>query len=92
MTTPTMNKTISIIRIAILSVLGLFAMKFLFCEEHDEALLDFYIHMFINKALAIAIIYQFARLYKRWSKVDPWLKAYDKMCDEVLDNPNPTQP
>lgn len=51
-----MNKTISIIRIAILSVLGLFAMKFLFCEEHDEALLDFYIHMFINKALAIAII------------------------------------
>ncbi len=33
-------------------------------REHDEALLDFYIHMFINKALAIAIIYQFARLYK----------------------------
>lgn len=86
-----MNKTISIIRIAILCVLGAFAMIFLFGEEQDEATFDFLLHVLVDKALAIAMFYYVGRLYKRWSKVDPWLKAYDKMCDEVMDNPNPSQ-
>ena len=86
-----MNKTISIIRIAILCVLGGLPMKFLFGEEQDEATFDFLLHVFVDKALAVAMFYYVGRLYKRWSKVDPWLKAYDKMCDEVMDNPNPSQ-
>lgn len=86
-----MNKTISIIRIAILFVFGFFAMIFLFGEEQDESVFDFCLHVLVDKALAIAMCYYIARLYKRWSKVDPWLKAYDKMCDEVIDNPNPSQ-
>lgn len=84
-----MNKTISIIRICILLVLGVLAMIFLFCEEQDANLFAFFLHVIVGKALGIALCYYIARLYKRWSKVDPWLMAYDKMCDEVMEKPNP---
>lgn len=86
-----MNKTISILRILIIFALCGFAFLFLFGEEQDEATFDFLLHVFVDKALAVAMFYYVGRLYKRWSKVDPWLKAYDKMCDEVMDNPNPSQ-
>lgn len=86
-----MNKTISVIRLAILIILFSVAVVFLFGEEQDESLFSFTIHLIMDKAFALGLFYYVGRLYKRWSKVDPWLKAYDKMCDEVMDNPNPTQ-
>lgn len=86
-----MNKKISIIRIAILVVLGCFAMIFLLGEEQDESLSAFFLHILVDKVLAIALCYYIGRLYKRWSKVDPWLKAYDKMCDEVMNTSNSSQ-
>lgn len=86
-----MNKTISIIRLSILFILSSIALIFLFVEEQDENMLTFFLHILFDKAFAFALFYYVGRLYKRWSKVDPWLKAYDKMCDEVMDNPNPTQ-
>lgn len=49
------------------------------------------LHILINKSLGIGLCVYIGRLYKRWSRVDPWLKAYDKMCDEVMENPNPTK-
>lgn len=84
-----MNKTISIIRIAILFALACIAAILLFGEEQDENLFAFFLHVIVDKALGIALCYYIARLYKRWSKVDPWLIAYDKMCDEVMEKPNP---
>ena len=87
----TMTKTISIIRIAIISVLFALGMIFLFVEEQDENPGWFLLHVLMDKALAFALLFYISRLYKRWSKVDPWLKAYDKMCDEVMDAPNPSQ-
>lgn len=86
-----MNRTISIIRIAILLAIVCCAMIFLFGEEQDEATFDFLLHVLLDKALAIAIFCYVARLYKRWSRVAPWLKAYHKMRDEVMDSPNPSQ-
>lgn len=86
-----MNKTISIIRIAILLVLGCFAILFFFGEEQDETVFFFLLHVLVDKTLGIAIIIYTGRLYKRWSKVDPWLIAYEKMIDEVMDKPNPSQ-
>lgn len=80
-----MIKTISIIRIAILLALGCVAFIFLFGEEQDESLSAFYLHFIFDKALAAALICHIALLYKRWRKVDPWLKAYDRMCGEVMD-------
>ena len=84
-----MNKTISIIRICILFVLSGLAMIFIFGEEQEENILAFLLHVIVDKALGIALCYYIARLYKRWSKIDPWLMAYDKMCDEVMEKPNP---
>lgn len=73
-----MNKTISIIRICILFILGAFAMIFIFGEEQDENEWAFFLHVIIDKTLGIALCYYVSRLYKRWSKVDPWLMAYGK--------------
>lgn len=84
-------KTISVIRIAILFVLGSVATILLFGEEQDENVWAFFFHVIVDKGLGIGLCFYIGRLYKRWSKVDPWLKAYDKMCDEVMDNPKPSQ-
>lgn len=86
-----MNKTVSIIRIAILFVLFGLAVILLFGEEQDESLVFFFLHMVMDKAMAFALFYSIGRLYKRWSKLDPWIKAYAKMCDDVMDNPNPSK-
>lgn len=86
-----MNKTISVIRLAILFILSGLAFIFIFGEEQDENLSAFFLHVIVDKGLGIALCFCIARLYKRWSKVDPWLKACDKMCDEIMDNPNPSQ-
>ncbi len=85
-----MNKTISVIRIAILFILSSLAFIFILGEEQDESLSAFFLHVIVDKGLGIGLCFYIGRLYKRWSKVDTWLKAYDKMCDEVMDNPNPS--
>lgn len=84
-----MNKTISIIRAAILTALGTFAIFFLFGEEQDETLTTWTLLFIFDKTLAISACFVIARLYKRWCKIDPWLIAYEKMCDEVMEKPNP---
>lgn len=86
-----MNKTASIIRIAILSVLFGLAVILLFGEEQDESLVFFFLHMVMDKAMAFALFYSIGRLYKRWCKLDPWIRAYDKMCNDVMYNPNPSK-
>lgn len=86
-----MNKTISVIRIAILFILSGLAFIFIFGEEQDENVWAFFFHVIVDKGLGIGLCFYIGRLYKRWRKVDPWLKAYDKMCDEAMDKPNPSQ-
>lgn len=83
-----MNKTISLIRIAILCTLACLSMLFIFGEEQDENLTLFLFHVLFDKALGIGLGYILYRLYNRWSKIDPWLIAYDRMCDEDLDKPS----
>lgn len=81
-----MNYTTSIIRIAILLALLTFGAQFLLGEEPESCSL---LRIVIDKALAFAALRYMGKLYKRWSKVDPLLKAYDKKCDEVMEAPNP---
>jgi len=81
-----MNKIISIIRIAILMVISSFAFIFLFGEESEDCSI---LQILVDKALAFAAFWYVGKLYKRWSKIDTWLMAYDKMCDDVMDKPNP---
>ncbi len=84
-----MNKTISFIRMAILFALGMAACLLVFGEEQDDNLPAWAFRFIIDKALGIGLCFYIGRLYKRWSKIDPWLIAYDKMCDEVMEKPNP---
>lgn len=86
-----MNKTISIIRISILFALGGIAMAFIFGNEMNTPLSFWALHFIADKAIGIGIGCYVGHLYKRWSKFDPWLKAYDKMCAEIMDKSNPSQ-
>lgn len=86
-----MNKTISIIRIAILFILSSLAFIFIFGEEQDENVWAFFFHVIVDKGLGIGLCFYVGWLYKRWSKFDPWLKAYDKKSDEVMDKSNPSK-
>lgn len=86
-----MNKTISIIRIAILFSLGLLATLLIFCEEMDKNAGAFFLHFIVDKGLGIGLCFGIDRLYKRWSKVDPWLKSYEDKYNKVMDNSNSTQ-
>lgn len=81
-----MNKTISIIRIAIIMALSAFGLLFLLGEENEGCSL---FQILIDKSLAFAALWWVGKLYKRWAKCDAWFKAYDKKCDEVMDAPNP---
>lgn len=84
-----MNKAISIIRISILVALSCIAIILIFGKEQDANLLTWTFSLIIHKSVGIGIIVLIVRLYKRWSKIDPWLIAYYKMCDEVMEKPNP---
>lgn len=66
-----MNKTISIIRIAILFSLGMVAFLLIFGEEQDADLLSWTFRFVIDKTIGIGTVFLIARLYKRWSKIDP---------------------
>lgn len=80
-----MNKAVSILRILVLLVLLSVAFLLLLGEEKDEGLTAFIFHFIIDKGLAFLAGYATYRLYKRWSKVDPWIMAYDQMCERDSD-------
>lgn len=78
------RKTISIARIAALVALALVGFLCLFSEP-EENLSDgqWMWTLLWTKALAAASIYGAVQLYKRWSKTDKWIKAYEKYCEEA---------
>lgn len=71
-------KVRSIIRIAILFVLGATALILFFCEEQGENPRQFFFHVLIDKCMAIAAGIAASRLYKRWSRTDRWIKSIVK--------------
>lgn len=84
-----MNKFVSIIRVAIVLALSAFAFLFLFGDESDESLSAWVLQFIIDKALAFLAILVVVRLYKRWSKTDPWFIAYEEWSKKAEDTPNP---
>lgn len=84
-----MNKTISIIRVVIITVMFCCGLIFLFGEEHDENACAFLLHVIVDKSIAIGLFYYIGRIYKHWIKVDEWFNAYEKKSDDVMDAPNP---
>lgn len=84
-------KTItSITHIIILAALAFIAFFGLFSIPSDNSAtwsLDFY----ISKAIGFAAAYLTFKACGHWSQSDPWLKAYDKMCKDVMDESNSSQ-
>ncbi len=84
-----MTMTISLLRCLILFTLGVFSFFFLFCEEMDENLSAWLLHLIFDKVLAVLALWFSVLLYKRWSLVDPWISAYEKYCKKDCNAPNP---
>lgn len=84
-----MNKSISLIRIAILVVLFSVSIILIINIENDEPIWKFVIHAILDKGLGFLGLYIFHLLYSQWSKIDPWIAAYDKYCKKGMDAPNP---
>ena len=84
-----MNKTESLIRIAILITLLSVSLLLILNIEDDESAWDFAVHAILDKGFGFLGFYIFLLLYTKWSKVDPWIKAYDKYGKKGLDAPNP---
>lgn len=86
--TTTKEAVKSIIRITLIvaaasvGTLGLMAVPY---DDSPTWFTDF----FLSKAIAAAGWYAAWLLYAKWSKVDKWLEAYDKSCEEALNAPNP---
>lgn len=84
-----MKKTISFIRIAILLALGAVSYMLLFGKEQNDNGALWALYFVVDKALGIGSFLLIGILYKHWSKVDPWLKAYERFCDDVMEKENP---
>ncbi|MBD5326812.1 MAG: hypothetical protein HDS04_09110 [Bacteroides sp.] len=85
-----MNKIASLIRIAILFALGMFAATFLFGEEKGENESMWMLCIIFDKALSAGLMFIIAKLYNRWRKIDPWFIAYDRMCNDSINQSNRT--
>lgn len=86
-----MNIKVSITRIAILTILGIFAMALILGTETSENATAWTLQVIIDKGLGVAACFAVGRLYRRWRRADPWIKAYDRFCKEVDKAPNPSQ-
>lgn len=65
-----MKKSLSLIRIATLFVLGSVAFALLFCEEQDENIAAFAAHVIADKGIAAALVYYVCKLYGQWFTCD----------------------
>lgn len=74
-----MNKSLSVIRMLVLFILGIIAFILLFGEEQGEHWL---LRFFCDKMVAFGMIYLIVRLNKRWSQTCRWFINCEWPCDE----------
>lgn len=72
-----MNVTISILRIAILFVLGFISFILVLGEPIEGTSL---LSIIALKSAGVVTLFTTARLYTLWAKEDAWLKAIDSLC------------
>lgn len=75
-----MKKAISILRIAILALMGSVGVLFLLGEEQDEAPFTFFLHFLFDKVFAFAMLAAMVYFAARWIDKDKWLKAIVEWC------------
>lgn len=74
-----MKKAISILRIAILALMGSVGVLFLLGEEQEERE-GCFLHFLFDKVFAFAMLAAMVYLAARWIDKDKWLKAIVKWC------------
>ncbi len=67
----------SLIRIALLLILSSVGVLLIFCEERDENIWSFVLHVIMDKAIGVGCIYSMIKLYDRWSKTDRWIARFE---------------
>lgn len=72
-----MNKTESLIRIAILLILATVGFGLVIGEEQDENLWSFFFHVIFDKAMGVGCLYLMSKLYSRWCKTDKWIARFE---------------
>ena len=72
-----MNKTESLIRIAILITLTTVGFGLIIGEEQDESIRHFFLHVIFDKAVGVGCLYLMAKLYSRWCKSDKWIARFE---------------
>lgn len=78
-----MKKAISILRIAILALMGSVGVLFLLGEEQDETVLSFSCISSSTRCFGLAMLAAMCVLFWRWCKTDNWLKAINEWCEEI---------
>lgn len=72
-----MNKTESLIRIAILLTLACVGLLLVLGEEQDEDTWSFFLHVLFDKSFGVCCLYIMGKLYDRWSKTDKWIARFE---------------
>ncbi len=75
-----MKTATSILRIAVIIILGTLGLILLFGEEQDETALTFALHFLADKAMAVSLIALAIFFYCRWRKSDSIIKRYHDFC------------
>lgn len=82
------SKLISTMRVAVLFTI--FGLGFIGIVAVDNIFFPTKIEWIIlSKIFGILIFWCGVTLYKRWSKTDKWIKAYEERCRKTDEAPNP---
>lgn len=77
-----MKKSISILRIVALILIGCIGTVLLFGEEQDQDLVPFVLHCLFDKVAGLFLLALTASLIMRWSKSDAFFQRINKWCED----------
>ena len=77
-----MKKSISILRIVALILIGGIGTVLLFGEEQDQDLVPFVLHCLFDKVAGLFLLALTASLIMRWSKSDAFFLRINKWCED----------
>ena len=77
-----MKKTISILRIVALVLIGCIGAVLLFGEEQDQEFIPFVLHCLFDKVAGLFLLALTAGLIRRWSKSDAFVQRIYEWCED----------
>lgn len=77
-----MKKTISILRIVALVLIGCIGTILLFGEEQDQDFISFVLYCLFDKVAGLFLLALTAGLLMRWSKTDAFFRRINEWCED----------